>query len=232
MELYSTKLKKCGNIVKIHKYKIPVKIGYKSKRGNSKHNPNITDEERKLRRKNKMNKSKYEFIDIVNYNFTTNDVFITLTNEREEDPATIKYNFNNFIKKIKYRFGKDIKYCYVKHKQKRGVYHYHMVADIEYIQKDVLEKIWPYGISSISKINNVNAVAVYMANHVDDTVIEKKEYRSKIFQTSKTCKRPKWIYGAEAENILAKMSNDFNETFAKTYSTKMYSNMDIKIYEK
>ena len=68
--------------------------------------------------------------------------------------------------------------------------------------------------------------------HVDDTVIEKKEYRSKIFQTSKTCKRPKWIYGAEAENILAKMSNDFNETFAKTYSTKMYSNMDIKIYEK
>lgn len=47
-----------------------------------------------------MNKSKYEFIDIVNYNFTTNDVFITLTNEREEDPETIKHNFDKFIKKL------------------------------------------------------------------------------------------------------------------------------------
>lgn len=233
MELYSTKIKKCGNTIKVHKYEKPILRGYKSKRSSGKSSPlNISDEEREQRRIKKLFKSRSDFIDILNNNFTTKDILITLTYEREEDPEIIKYNFNNFIKKIKYRFGKDIKYAYVKYKQRRGVYHYHIVTDINFIEKETLEKIWSYGRSQISKIKNVNAIATYMANHINKDTLDKKDYKSKVFQTSRTCIKPNWIYGKDAENILYTISSDYKEKFYKKYNTEMYGQMDIILYEK
>lgn len=233
MELYNTKVKQCGNIIKIHKYEKPILRGYKSKRSKVKSVPlNTSAEETEKRRIKKLFKSRSDFIDVINYNFTTKDILITLTYEIEEDPDIIKYNFNNFIKKIKYRFGNDIKYAYVKYKQRRGVYHYHIVADINFIEKEILEKIWSYGRSQISKIKNVNAIATYMANHINKDTLDKKVYKSKVFQTSRTCIKPNWIYGNDAENILYTISSDYKEKFSKKYNTEMYGEMDIKIYEK
>lgn len=233
MELYNTKVKKCGNIIKIHKYEKAVTRGYKSKRVERKStNSNISEEEREQRRIKKILKSKSDFIDIINHNFTDKDILITLTYGREEDPDVIKNNFNNFIKKIKYRFGNDIKYCYVKYKQKRGVYHYHLILNINFIDKDVVDKIWTYGRTQISKIKNVNAIATYMANHINKDTIEKKGYRSKVFQTSRTCIKPNWIYGEDAEKILYTISSEYKEKFNRKYDTEMYGEMAIIIYEK
>lgn len=235
MELYRTKLKKCGNIIKIHKYEKAVIRGYTSKRNNRAEKmaqSNISEKEREQRRIKKLFKSRNDFIDIINYNFTTKDILITLTYEREEDPQVIKRDFDKFIKKIKYRFGKDIKYCYIKYKQQRGVYHYHIVTDIKYIDKDILEKLWGHGRSQISKIKNVNAVATYMANHISKETIDKKEYKEKVFQKSRTCETPQWIYGEDADNVLYTMSRDYKEKFKRKYDTEMYGEMDIIIYEK
>lgn len=233
MELYKTKVKKCGNIIRIQKYEKPVIRGYTSNRGcKNSATSNISEEEREKRRINKIYKSRSDFIDIVNYNFTTKDILITLTYEREEDPEEMKYNFDKFIKKIKYRFGNSIKYCYVKYKQERGVYHYHIVADINYIDKDVLEKIWVHGRSQISKIKNVNAIATYMGNHINRETIDNKLYKSKIFQTSRTCEKPQWVYGEDAEIILYTMSREYKEKFNKKYDTEMYGEMEISMYEK
>lgn len=234
MELYKTKVKKCGNIIKIHKYEKPVIRGYTKRNKKQETNVvlNISEEERENRRIKKLYKSRSDFIDIVNYNFTTKDTLITLTYEDEEDPAVIKTNFDKFIKKIKYRFGNEIKYAYVKYKQRRGVYHYHIVTDINFIEKDNLEKIWSYGRSQISKIKNVNAIATYMANHINKETIGEKEYRARVFQTSRTCIKPNWIYGEDAENILYTISSDYKEKFNKKYNTEMYGEMDIILYEK
>lgn len=234
MELYKTKVKKCGDIIKIHKYEKAVARGYKSKRGvvEKSVNSNISEEEREKRRIKKLYKSRSDFIDIVNYNFTTKDTLITLTYEKEEDPKEMKYQFNNFIRKIKYRFGHLVKYCYIKYRQKRGVYHYHIVTDIKYIDKDILEKLWIHGRSQISKIKNVNAIATYMANHINKETIDIKEYKEKVFQKSRTCEIPQWTYGEDAENILYTLSNEYKEKFNKTYKTEMYGEMDIIIYEK
>lgn len=234
MEVYNTKVKKCGNIVKVHKYEKPIIRGYKSKRSNKEgcnQASNISEEERENRRIKKLYKSRSDFIDIINYNFTTKDILITLTYEREEDHEVIKYDFDKFIKKIKYRFGKDIKYGYVKYKQERGVYHYHIVTDINFIEKETIKKIWSYGRSQISKIKNVNAIATYMANHINKDTIDKKEYRSKVFQTSRTCIKPNWIYGEDAENILHTISKNYKEKFYKKYNTEMYGEMKIITYE-
>lgn len=233
MEVYNSKVKKCGNIFRVHKYEKPVVRGYKSNRGNVKLvNSNISEEERERRRIKKILKSRNDFIDIVNHNFTTNDTFITLTYEREDDPNEIKKNFDKFIKKIKYRFGKSIKYCYIKYKQQRGLYHYHIVMDIDYIDKKNLDNMWEHGRSQISRIKNVNAIATYMGNHIDINNIEKKEYKEKIFQKSRTCDVPQWTYGEEAENILNTISSEYKEKFYRKYDTEMYGEMDIIIYEK
>ncbi len=233
MERYNTKIKKCGNIIRVHKYEKPILRGYKTRRSSSKSvNSNITDEEREQRRIKKLFKSRSDFIDIINHNFTTRDILITLTYDGEEDPEIIKYNFNNFIKKIKYRFGKEIKYCYVKYKQERGVYHYHIVTDINFIEKETIKKIWSYGRSQISKIKNVNAIATYMANHINKDTVGKKGYKSKVFQVSRTCIKPSWIYGEDADNILYTIPSEYKKKFNKKYNTEMYGEMDIILYEK
>lgn len=234
MELYNTKVKQCGNIIKIHKYEKSIVRGY-TKRSNKtvkSNTSNISEEEKEQRRIRKLFKSRSDFIDIINYNFTTKDILITLTYEREEDPEIIKYKFNNFIKKIKYRFGNDIKYCYVKYKQERGIYHYHVILNINFIDKDILDRIWTYGRSQASRIKNVNAIATYMANHINKETVDKKDYKSKVFQTSRTCNKPNWIYGKDAENILYTISSDYKEKFNKKYNTEMYGQMDIILYEK
>ena len=234
MELYRTKIKKCGNLIKVHKYERPIVRGY-SKKGNNtakSSTSNISEEEREQRRVRKIYKSRNDFIDLINYNFTTKDILITLTYEREEDPEMIKYNFNNFIKKIKYRFGNDIKYCYVKYKQDRGIYHYHIILNINYMDKDTLEKIWSYGRSQISRIKNVNAIGTYMGNHINIDTVNKKEYKEKVFQKSRTCKIPQWTYGNDAENILYTLTSEYEEKFKKKYDTEMYKEMEIIIYEK
>lgn len=234
MELYKTKLKKCGNIIKIHRYEKPIIRGYtkKSIRNKTFIKSNMNEEEREEKRIKKLFKSRNDFIDIINYNFTTKDTLITLTYEKEEDPNNIKYNFDKFIKKIKYRFGNQIKYCYIKYKQQRGVYHYHIITDINYIDKDVLQKLWVHGRSQISRIKNVNAIATYMANHINKETIDKKSYKEKIFQKSRTCETPQWIYGNDAEFILDTISSDYKEKFNRKYDTEMYGEMDIIIYEK
>lgn len=233
MELYNTKIKQCGNIIKVYKYEKPILRGYKVKKTSIKSAPlEISEEEREQRRIRKLFKSKSDFIDILNNNFTTKDILITLTYENEENEDIIKYNFNKFIKKIKYRFGKDIKYAYIKYKQQRGVCHYHIVIDINYIDKEILDKIWSHGRSQTSKIKNVNAIAVYMANHINKNTLDKKNYKSKVFQISKTCIKPNWVYGKVAEDILYNIPNDYKEKFNKKYNTEMYGEMDIILYEK
>ena len=239
MEQYNVKLKQCGNIIRIHKYEKAVVRGYKYKRNTSNRirieddyfNPEL-EEKKKERRIKKLIKSKNDFIDIVNYNFTTKDILVTLTSSTEEDPEVIKNNFNNFMKKIKYRFGNDIKYCYVKLKQERGVYHYHLILNINYIDKDAISTLWGYGNVNISRIKNVNAIATYMGNHINKSSVSNKDLREKIFQTSRTCIKPKWVYGADAENILYTISSDYKEKFYKKYNTEVYGEMDIILYEK
>lgn len=237
MEQYNLKIKQCGNIIRIHKYEKAVVRGYKHNRTNNfgieeiEVTPEI-EQQRKERRIKKLIKSKNDFIDIVNYNFTTKDILVTLTSSAEEDPEVIKNNFNSFIKKIKYRFGNDIKYCYVKLKQARGVYHYHLILNINYIDKDVISELWGYGNVNISQIKNVNAIATYMGNHINKESVEGKDLREKIFQTSRTCIKPNWIYGEDAEKILYTIPKSYREKFYKKYKTEVYGDMDIILYEK
>ncbi len=70
-----------------------------------------------------------------------------------------------------------------------------------------------------------------MANHINKDTIDKKEYRSKVFQTSRTCIKPNWIYGEDAENILHTISKNYKEKFYKKYNTEMYGEMKIITYE-
>lgn len=235
MEIYNTKLKKCGNIIKIKKYDKKVVKGYKrnSIKKDLGEKSNISEEDKEQRRYKNMIKSRNEFIDKINYNFTTKDTFITLTYEcNETDPQQTNKDFENFIRKLKYHYGKDIKYAYVKSKQNRGAYHYHLVTDIKFIDYNKLKKLWKYGNIYIDKIKNVNGVGLYMANNISKEELLKKEYKKKIFQTSRTCKDANWIYGDKAEIIYnALIDSGEKPIYNKNFRTQFLDNMEIIIYE-
>lgn len=235
MEIYNTKLKKCGNIIKIKRYDKKVVKGYKRNpiKKDIGENLNISEEEKEQRRYKNMIKSRNEFIDKINYNFTTKDTFITLTYESNEaDPQQTNKDFDNFMRKLKYHYGKDIKYAYVKSKQNRGAYHYHLVTNIQFIDYNKLKKLWKYGNIYIDKIKNVNGVGLYMANNISKEELLKKEYKKKIFQTSRTCKDANWIYGDKAEIIYnALIDSGEKPIYNKNFRTQFLDNMEIIIYE-
>ncbi|MEG1141196.1 MAG: hypothetical protein RSE41_01855 [Clostridia bacterium] len=235
MEIYNTKLKKCGNIIKIKKYEKKITRGYKRSiiRQEVAENQVMSEEDKEQKRYKDMIKSRNDFIDKINYNFTIKDTFITLTYESNElDPEQTNKDFDNFIRKLKYHYGKDIKYAYVKSKQYRGAYHYHVVTDIKFIDYNKLNKLWKYGNIHIDKIKNVNGVGLYMANNISKEELLKKEYKKKIFQTSRTCEDAKWIYGDKAEIIYnALIDSGEKPIYNKNFNTQYLDNMEIIIYK-
>lgn len=66
-----------------------------------------------------------------------------------------------FIQRLKYKFGKDIKYLAVIEFQQRGAVHYHVLSDIPYIKQDELQDLWGQGfvfINAISHVDNIRSL--------------------------------------------------------------------------
>ncbi len=235
MEVYNIKAKRCGNIIKIHKYKNGILRGYKTKSSSTiLRTRNLNTPESIERRKNNLTRLRSNFIDLINHNFTNKDLFITLTYEKDVEHVEVKKDFDKFIKKLKYRFGKNIKYAYVKKYDKLKLrYHYHIVVNIDYIGIDEFKDIWKHGFSQISKIENVNHVATYMANNIKDKDIENNKSNIKFFNKSRNCKNPEWVYGFDAEEILldAQYKTNNNPKFIKNYNSDYVGEMTIITYE-
>ena len=97
--------------------------------------------------------------------------FITLTFADQsitEDKIKLANSFySKFIKRLEYYFNQKIEYLTVPELTKNGVIHYHMLSNIPYIDKDILEDIWGFGKVYISKIESINNVGAYVSSYVD-----------------------------------------------------------------
>lgn len=90
------------------------------------------------------------------------DKFFTLTfAENKTDVKDCNYIFMKFIQRLKYKFGKDIKYLAVIEFQQRGAVHYHVLSNIPYIKQDELQDLWGQGfvfINAISHVDNIRSL--------------------------------------------------------------------------
>ena len=122
---------------------------------------------------------------LVTTNFSKMDKFITLTfrDGLQFDICNVQEcnkKYKSLILRLRRYLAKaspgtDLQYLTViefQDKRGRGAVHYHMLANIPYVPKAKLSKIWGYGfirINAIEKVNHLGAyVTKYMAKDLDD----------------------------------------------------------------
>ena len=103
------------------------------------------------------------------------------------------YEFMKFIQRLKYNYG-DFKYLAVVQFQECGAVHYHMLANLDYIDKEKLSKIWGKGFIKINDIKNVDNVGAYIVKYMNKNIIDKRLMGKKAYFASKNLIRPEIIY--------------------------------------
>ena len=143
--------------------------------------------------------------------------------------------FKKFIQRLRnnpeYGF---FKYLAVIQFQDRGAIHYHMLANLDYIDKDELSKIWGNGFVKINDITKVDNVGAYILGYMNKKINDKRLLRNKAYLISKNLDKPKELYGHKAKECMGK--NDlwnkvpvyFNAYIAERYGKVTYKEFNLK----
>lgn len=114
------------------------------------------------------------------------DSFVTLTfreDVREYEEA--KHCWELFLKRLKYETKDNVKYIATYEKQEqRGVYHFHMLADIGFYPVERLMKIWAHGYVFIERVNRncleeQRRQISYIFKYIVKDIMEEKEGRNR-----------------------------------------------------
>ena len=186
-----------------------------------------------IRSKFSQKRSSFNIRALVNSNPKLNK-FLTLTyKENLTDLTKSNYEFQKFIKKIKYQF-KNFGYICVVEFQKRGAVHYHLVCDIPYLRKEKIAEIWGNGFIKIKRVDKVRNLGAYFAKHgtKDDEVESKKLAGRKKFFCSRGLNRPIIFRNPKSvkpfiENHLLGAVPFFKKTFSQEGLTVIYSQYKI-----
>ncbi len=186
------RLRWANNILTIYQYEKPIYVNKEKKN-------NITSVVKKDRLeilKTNMHAKKDRFIDLVNANLVGTCYMVTLTYNAENvhylsNLTASHYNFNLFIKNLKYNCFKDKELKYVcrwelQKETGRNALHYHIIifnTDIKRFNLDLLRKLWGRGSVNVKRIYKKTSgigkyLAKYLAQDLDDFVSNKKSYFS------------------------------------------------------
>ena len=150
------------------------------------------------RRKGYYQKRVRELCDIAIHNSLS--LFITITFKKNiTDYELAKHEWELFLKRLKYRFGDDIKYIATHEKQKRGAYHFHILTtDIGFVPESEMRAIWGNGFVKMKKINTgckeeqervINYILKYITKDIG--VETEEDYRHRKIYTSRTLNKPR-----------------------------------------
>lgn len=196
---------------------------------------------RKEKKKNKKNvrRSKIRLRRLINSNlgqYQELDKFLTLTcpNLKDRDEATRL--FKNFIKRLRYNFGKDFAYIAVmeiqdgsrledKTKATNDIHFHTLLFNLPYVPKKTLQKIWGKGIVDIRKIRDYKDPAGYLVNYlVDDDILNLHGKRT--YFPSKNLIKPIEFLSSDFKDVLElydKLKREivFTDTFEAEYVGKV-----------
>jgi len=161
--------------------------------------------------------------------------FLTLTFAGENpDLDFAYYEFRKFIQRLKYKKGGNIKYLAVVEWGTAGTnrLHFHLVLDIPYVQKNLLQQIWGNGFVQINKIDHVSNLGAYISKYMGkDTELLKG--RKKYFHSRNLNKPKEYIYPwftQAASNLLGASELLFeNQYISRYYGQVFYKQFFEKI---
>ena len=194
----------------------------------------MTSEEKKRsdERRVKYYKQKINYlIDICRLNKL--HLFVTLTFAEEITSYNeAKKLWDKFLKRLKYKWGKDIKYVATHELQRnRGnVWHFHMLLSLDWISFEELSSCWGYGFVYVTKIQekHLGYIFKYIVKDIMEKVETSERDNSRKIYCSRNLEKPK-IMKAMIEESAEDIIFDNQESVLEScsYPIKNYLGMQI-----
>ena len=187
-----------------------------------------------------LNRTKTEIRRLVNSNPQLNK-FMTLTFAAPTtDIKQANYIFNQFIKRLTYRFP-DFEYLavpefqkntdyYGRKKEQGGSVHYHLVCNLPFIEMDALEYFWGQGIVNIRQTSKVNNLGAYMSKYLGKEMFSGRMFGKKKFFRSQTLSQSIEILGYMAQKFVDKFLALSTPVFEKTFKSEWVGEIEYKAY--
>ena len=210
-----------GNIIEYMEYEKPYYKDYEILEEWK--NNDITKEKQttKDRAEYSLKRAKNEIRRVINSNFDILDKFTTLTfKENKTNLDYCNYEFNKFIKRLKYRYEK-IEYIVVVEFQKRGAVHYHMLSNLGYIKNKTLQHIWKNGFVKINRIDRVDNVGSYVVKYLEKDLNDKRLKGRKCYFKSKGLKEPiQYTQKKEVDALTGSLLQDLEPVYQNQYNSE------------
>ena len=239
---YKIKSVLSGKDLAIFQYEKPIYVGYKSNR------VNYEKQDKGIKSDKSLERTKTNLKSIINCNVSYFSKFITFTYEKTcLHRYKILYDFGNFKKRFKEKYGEGLKYVAVlEHQKERGIkegnegsYHLHVVCfndfKINYME---LKEMWKQGSVDLKKIDYVENIGLYLMKYITKESIDlnkKSIFKSKGLKTPQIARsdtelftRPQKPKYATYYTIQRQYTNKTTGEFKKYDNSVIYKEYRLK----
>ena len=184
---------------------------------------------KKQKMKFSFNRTKTEIRRLTNTNPQLNK-FMTLTfAENIIDLKEANYIFNQFIKRISYKYP-NFEYLAVPEFQKRGAVHYHLLCKLPFVEIIKLQELWGQGFLKINKIDNVNNVGAYVCKYLSKDMFDERTFGKKKFFRSQSLSESIELIGYYANIFIEKFLSILSPVFEKKFESEWLGEVEYKAY--
>jgi hypothetical protein len=156
--------------------------------------------------------------------------FMTLTFAKNiTDLKTANYIFNQFIKRITYKYP-DFKYLAIPEFQQRGAVHYHLLCEMTFIHYREITEIWGQGNIDIKALNDVDNIGAYVCKYLSKDMFDERTFGKKKFFRSQTLLNPVEILGYWAIKFIEKFCSVLTPVFEKVFKSKWVGEIEYFAY--
>jgi len=197
--------------------------GYRRKPRLSKENKDKSnkDEQIKEKRDSSVRRTRTEMRRLVNSNPHLNK-FLTLTfASKMTDLSKANRLFNTYIRRMNKHFSK-FQYIAIVEFQKRGVVHYHLLCNLQYVPAKKLEEIWQHGFINIKRIDRVDNIGAYVCKYLHKDMFDKRMFRKKKFFRSQDLDKPAEILGDSAKLFMKEGLENMKLDWEKEFKENEY----------
>lgn len=220
-----------GDMVEIYEYESPIAIRLDKKPAiiGSGGSTATAKEKAEIIKKRALD-SYNDFMRLVIANFTKNRTkFLTLTfADTDKFDVRSVYDCNKklkeFIQRLRWKYGTDWKYVAAiefQDKKGRGAVHYHIMLDLPYIEKEILNEIWGYGTLTIKAVQDAKHGAIYVGKYMRKGLIDDRLARKKKYHGSHNLVHPRELYNDQVDALLKRCEGK-EKNFENTYVSKFH----------
>jgi len=235
---YNFKVVVSGKHVEVYKYKKHVWRDFEKKdfeNVKSHKEPKQLDafEQLELKKKKQqysVNRTRTEIRRLINSNPQLTK-FMTLTfAENITDLKTANYIFNQFIKRMTYKYP-DFKYLAIPEFQKRGAVHYHLLCEMPFIHYKYITEIWGQGNIDIRTLTKVSNIGAYVCKYLGKDMFDDRTFGKKKFFRSQTLLEPVEILGYWGMKFIEKYCSALTPVFEKKFESEWVGEVEYKSYK-